>query len=131
MICNLQKLSYFNKIEPIFINVLFQKDFLNVSTKMIFLSKSQTILLTVSGGSYLNPVASDASLKVQNCQIWQSGTETSEIRGNRGVKFWSLLACRIFNKPFDRMNTLLCTARLRSMFLSSSNAFNFWTHFTT
>ena len=32
-------------------------------------------ILTVSGGSYLNPVPSYASIKVQNLQIWQLSTE--------------------------------------------------------
>ena len=31
--------------------------------------------MTVSGGCYLNPVSSNASLMVRNCQIWQSKTE--------------------------------------------------------
>ena len=43
-------------------------------------------ILTVSEGSYLNAVPKKSYLKAQNCQIWQSGTEASVIRGNLGVK---------------------------------------------
>ena len=46
---------------------------------------SRLSFLRVSKSSYFNPVAINSCLKVRNCQIWQSGTETSEIRGKRRV----------------------------------------------
>ena len=44
------------------------------------------VIFVVSEASYFKPELSNASLKVKNFQIWQSGFEAKEIRGNRTVK---------------------------------------------
>ena len=42
---------------------------------IVIIAILSVVILTVSEGSHLNPVQSYASLKVRNCQIWQSGAE--------------------------------------------------------
>ena len=45
------------------------------------------VILTVLGGSYMNPLFRNASLKVRNCQIRQSRTKSCPIRGNARVNY--------------------------------------------
>ena len=50
------------------------------------------VILTVSRGSYLNPVQSCAYLKVRNCQIWQSGSEGLVTVDNAELRRLTLLS---------------------------------------
>ena len=59
------------------------------------------VILTVSGGSYLNPVASNVSLKVRNCP--------SELTiGIRGVKSEIILGSRVYLKFVVPIFSVIC-----------------------